>query len=178
MANTDASQGRSRKGGSNWIPMLVAFIATAGFMVWLAMREPQESVAVVEPGDTADATTEVPAGPAQPIEPEVLTQTASTRELIGRDGELASVRVSDVLGSTMFCIELPGGAPYLVRLEDEAAPLPQPQTNVTVTGRVLEKDAAMLDAWTASDSLNADQRMLAEFGSTFIQARRVGPAGR
>src|SRR5690606_6843968 len=172
----------AKNGGSSWIPMAVALVATAAFIGWLATREPPESVAVQEPGDTT-STTQTPAGgPAQTIEPDVLNQTAATRELIGQDVEIAMVRVSDVLGTEMFWIELPGGAPFLVKMDSAqlaaGRTVPSPGVDVRVVGRVLEKTPEVLDAWTASGALaNPDQRMLAEFGSTFIEARRVEPAG-
>jgi hypothetical protein len=172
----------AQRSGSNWIPAAVALVAVAGFMIWLATREPPASVAVIEPGDTT-ADTLAQGGPAQTIEPEVLNQTATARELIGQDVQLSSVTVSDVLGTQMFWIELPpGNAPYLVKLDSaqiaSGIALPAPGSSVSVTGRVTEKTAALLDGWRASGALQDDnQRMLAEFGSTFIEARRVAPAG-
>lgn len=172
----------AKNGGSSWISAVVALVATAAFMGWLATREPPASVAVQEPGDTTGAGPTANAdGPAQTIEPDVLTQTGATRELIGQTVELASIRVSDVLGTQMFWIELPGGAPYLVKMDSAqiaaGRTLPSPGVNVHLVGRVLEKTPEVLDTWTASGALaNPDQRMLAEFGSTFIEARRVEPA--
>jgi hypothetical protein len=175
MAKTDAS---GRTGGS-WIPVAVAVVAVGLFFGWIATREPPASVAVAEPGDTA-ADTGAPEGPTRPIEPDELNQTASA--LVGQDVELASVRVSDVLGSEMFWIELPGGAPYLVKMDSSliagGRALPQPGVAVRLVGRVLEKTTGVVDSWMESGALEtADQRMLAEFGSTFISARRVDPAG-
>ncbi|HEX6132494.1 MAG TPA: hypothetical protein VFZ24_00840 [Longimicrobiales bacterium] len=171
MANTD------RRGGS-WIPVAVAVVAVAAFMGWLATREPPESVAVQEPGDTAAADT--PSGaPAQVIPADTLVQFSSA--LIGQNVEIESVPVSDVLGANMFWIELPGGSPYLVRMDGAniaaGAPLPAAGSNVRVVGRVLQKDAALIDQWAAADSLTDDQRMLADFGGTFIEARVVESAG-
>lgn len=174
MAKTDAG------GGGSWISVTVAFVAVAVFFFWMATREPQESVAVAEPGDEPADTTAPATG--TPIEPSALVETASAHGLIGQDIELASVLVQDVLGTEMFWIELPGGAPYLVKMDSAQiasgiAP-PARGTDVRVVGRVLEKTPELLDRWTASGAIaNPDQRSLAEYGSTFIAARRVEPAG-
>jgi hypothetical protein len=178
MAKTDAGD---RVGGTSWLPIAVAVIAVGLFFGWVATREPPETVAVVEPGDTTAAPIDR-GGPATAIEPNVLTQTAATRELIGQTIELASVPVSDVLGSQMFWIELPGGSPYLVKMDSaqvaSGVALPAPGSRVRVTGQVMEKTPALLDSWVASGVLRSDNdRMLAEFGSTFIAAQRVQPAG-
>lgn len=176
MAKTDTG----RRGGG-WIPVAVAVVAVMVFFGWIATREPPESVAVVEPGDTAVADTTPAGAPATAIEPGDLNQTATARGLIGQNIELTSVAVSDVLGSQMFWIELPGGSPYLVKLDSAMVAggraLPQAGSKVRVIGRVMEKTPDVLDSWEASGALQtADQRMLAEFGATFIDARRVEPA--
>lgn len=174
MAKTDAG------GGGSWISVTVAFVAVAVFFLWMATREPPEAVAVAEPGDEPADTTAQATG--TPIEPSALVETTSARGLIGQDIELASVLVSDVLGTEMFWIELPGGAPYLVKMDSaqiaSGISLPAQRSNVRVVGRVLEKTPELLDRWTASGAIaNPDQRSLAEYGSTFIAARRVEPAG-
>jgi hypothetical protein len=173
MAKTDA-------GGRSWISVAVAIVAVGVFLFWISTREPPESVVVAEPGDEPTDTTAT--GPSTTIEPGVLVETAAARGLIGQDIELVSVPVSDVLGTEMFWLDLPGGAPYLVKMDSaqiaSGTSLPTPRTNVRVIGRVLEKTPELLDRWEASGALaTPDQRSLAEFGSTFIAARRVEPAG-
>lgn len=176
MAKTDAS---GRTGGTNLIPVAVAVLAVGLFFGWVATREPPAAVAVEEPGDTT--AVDDAAGQATQIEPDVLGQPEAARGLIGQNVELASVAVSDVLGPQMFWIELPSG-PFLVKIDSAmvtaGSAVPAPGSNVRVVGRVLEKTTAVVDGWMASGVLaNPDQRMLAEFGSTFIEARRVEPAG-
>jgi hypothetical protein len=174
MAKTDAG------GGGSWISVTVAFVAVAVFFLWMATREPPEAVAVAEPGDEPADT----AGPVTgtPIEPSALVESTSAHGLIGQDIELSSVLVSDWLGTEMFWIELPGGAPYLVKMDSaqiaSGIALPARGSNVRVVGNVLEKTPELLDRWTTSGALaNPDQRSLAEYGSTFIAARRVEAAG-
>lgn len=169
-------------GGRSWLSVTVAVIAVALFFGWIATREPPESVAVAEPDDAAADTAMATDAPATPIEAADLNQTATARGLIGQNIELASVPVSDVLGAQMFWIELPGGAPYLVKMDSalvaSGRALPQSGNTVRIVGQVQEKTSAVLDGWVESGVLeDADQRMLAEFGSTFISARRVEPAG-
>lgn len=169
-------------GGRSWLSVTVAIIAVALFFGWIATREPPESVAVAEPDDAAADTAMGMDAPATPIEAADLNQTATARGLIGQNIELTSVPVSDVLGAQMFWIELPGGAPYLVKMDSalvaSGRALPQSGNNVRIVGQVQEKTSAVLDSWVESGALeDADQRMLAEFGSTFISARRVEPAG-
>jgi hypothetical protein len=167
--------------GRSWISVAVAVVAVGLFFGWIATREPPESVAVAEPDDAA-ADTIASGGPATPIEPDDLVQESGARELIGQDVELASVPVSDVLGSQMFWIALPGGAPYLVKMDSmlvaRGQALPQVGGDVRIVGRVLDKTDEVVDRWMESGVLEtADQRMLAEFNSTFINVRRVEPAG-
>lgn len=180
MAKADASQRGRSAGGSSWIPVAVAVLAVGAFLLWLATRQPPETVAVAEPGDTT-AMQDAPIQ-ATVVEPETLVQTASARGLIGQTIEVSAVRVQDTLGSQMFWMEMPDGSPYLVKLDSalvaRGAALPAPGSRVRVIGRVAEKTDAVLDDWMQSGALQtADQRMLAEFGSTFIEAQRVQPAG-
>jgi hypothetical protein len=181
MAKADASQRGRSAGGSSWIPVAVAVLAVGAFLVWLATRQPPETVAVVEPGDTTAMQGDEPLQ-ATVVEPETLVQTASARGLIGQTIEVSAVRVQDTLGSQMFWMEMPDGSPYLVKLDSalvaRGAALPAPGSRVRVIGRVAEKTDAVLDGWMQSGALQTpDQRMLAEFGSTFIEAQRVQPAG-
>jgi hypothetical protein len=177
MAKTEAG-GRS---GGGWIPIAVAVLAIGLFFGWVATREPPESVAVAEPTDTA-ADTIAAGGAATRIQADVLTQSATARELIGQNVELQSVPVSDVLGSQMFWIELPGGSPFLVQMDSalvaSGQALPQPGENVRVVGRVLDKTPEVMDRWMTTRVLeDTNQQILAEFGSTYIEAQRVEPAG-
>ncbi|MBR9989109.1 MAG: hypothetical protein KFH98_05090 [Gemmatimonadetes bacterium] len=178
MAKTDAGK---RAGGGSWISVTVAVVAVAAFFGWIATREPPQSVAVAEPNGSAVDTVDTGA-PATVITTEQLSETATARSLIGQNVELESVKVLDHLGPQMFWIEMPGGAPYLVKMDEalvsSGRALPQREGLVRLVGRLLEKTPAVLDSWTESGALeSADDRSLAEFGSTFIEARRVEPAG-
>jgi hypothetical protein len=175
MAKTEATTPRKQnRGGSSWISVAVALVATAGFLGWLATRQPPETVAVDEPGGGAPADAADTGPPATVVQPDALTGTGP-REYLGQDVELTSVPVTSPLGSQLFWIELPGGTPYLVLLAQGTQP--PAGTNVRVVGRVTEKTDALLDEWEQAGVLqSADHRLQAEYGSTFIEARRVVPA--
>jgi hypothetical protein len=176
-----AASQRDSAGGKSWLPVAVAVLAVGAFLIWLATRQPPETVAVVEPGDTTAAQNDAPVQ-ATVVEPATLAQSAGARGLIGQTIEVSPVRVSDTLGSQMFWIEMPDGSPYLVKLDSalvaRGVAQPAPGSQVRVIGRVVEKTTAIVDGWMQSGALQtADQRMLAEFGSTYIEALRVQPAG-
>ena len=169
------------RGGRSWISVTVAVIAVVLFFGWIATREPPESVAVAEPGaDTIPAA--APDAPATTVEPADLTQSATARGLIGQDIELQAVPVSSALGAQMFWIELPGGSPYLVQLDSamvaSGQSVPQSGGQVRIVGRVTDKSQEVKDRWMSTQVLaDADELAQAEFGTTFILARRVEPAG-
>jgi hypothetical protein len=174
MANPEATTPRKQgRGGSSWISVAVALVAVTVFLGWLATRQPPETVAVDEP-DAARAGAEDTGPPAMVIQPDALTGTGA-RSYVDQDIELQSVPVTSPLGSQLFWIELPGGTPYLVRLAQGTQP--PAGTNVRVVGRVVEKTDALLDEWEQAGVLqSADHRLQAEYGGTYIEARRVVPA--
>jgi hypothetical protein len=174
MANTEATKPRkqARRGGS-WISVAVALLAVGVFLGWLATRQPEEAVAVREPGDRPAAGGEDVAT-GRVIEPDALTGTGA-RDHLGQEIQLSSVPVSSPLGPQLFWIELPGGTPFLVRLA-QGTPPPAGR-NVSISGTVMEKTEAMLDEWEQTGVLqSADHRLQAEYGATYIEARRVVPA--
>jgi hypothetical protein len=180
MAKTEAAPQarRSDRGASSLIPVLVALLAVGGFLAWLATRQPTtESVAVTEPGNTAVDQQGTPTGTV--TEPAALNQQGG-RALVGQDIELQSVPVSSMMGPHFLWVELPGGSPYLLRLDQSvvngATPVPT-SGNVRVIGRVEMKDEAVISGWVQEGLLQDEaHRMQAEFGTTYIMARLVQPA--
>jgi hypothetical protein len=182
MANTEATQPKSRRTGPGWLPVVVALVAVGLFLGWLATRQPDETVAVAEPGAGEGVQEEAAVDdvPATVIRTGDLVQQAG--EYVGQVVEIPSVAVLSPLGSSLFWIELPGGAPYLVKLADaqidRGAQVPQTGRNVQVVGEVREKTGAVLDEWMERGVLQTeDHRLQAEYGTTYIEARRVQPAG-
>lgn len=177
MAKTEATTPQKRRSGSNWTPVAVALVTVGLFLGWLATRKPEEAVVVAEPDtEVQDETT---AGPAVAIDAGDLNQAD---QYVGQVVALERVSVMSPLGPALFWIELPGGSPYLVKLDSaqiaRGTRVPAANTNVHVTGQVLNKSEAVLSTWLEEGVLQSEgQRSQAEFGATYIEARRVQPAG-
>ncbi len=153
---------------------LVAILGAAGLMWWLAGASQPATVAEVQEG----ATTGGGAGPAaERVLAGAFESSMST--YVGREIELAGVRVEQIMTPEIIWVSTPNGQPFLVKLDAQAmaGPAPAAQTMVDVTGRVLLKSDSTLNAWQQSGAIrDAGQRAQAEFGTTFIEARRVVPA--
>lgn len=181
MAKTEAPQPRKSRSGQNWLPIGIAIITVGLFLGWLATREPDTAVAVTEPGEpTADTIAgEAPAAPPTAIQPDQLSGAAA-RDLIGQNVELSSVPITSTLGPQLFWIELPGGSPFLVKLDEALVgrgTQVQAGRSARIVGRVLNKDEALLEQWQQAGVLrNEGDRMQAEYGTTYIEASQVQPA--
>jgi hypothetical protein len=175
MANTEATRPRNDGGGGRrFISVAVALVSVGLFLAWLATRSPQETVAVQEPGAAGPAEPQETGAPATVIEPDVLAG-AEARNYLGQAVELRSVPVTSPLGPQLFWIELPNGMPYLIRMAQGTQP--PAGTSVRIVGEVHEKDEAVLDEWEQQGVLqSADHRLQAEYGTTYIAARRIQPA--
>jgi hypothetical protein len=181
MAKTEATRPDGRR-IAGWIPVAVALVAVGLFLGWLATTRPEEAVVVAEP-DTGQTTDDdmTDATPATLIAPGELVQNAA--QYVGQTVELESVAVIGALGPSLFWMELPGGTPFLVKLGDtqieRGVQAPQPGRNVHLVGQVMEKTDAVLDAWMEGGVLQTeDHRMQAEYGTAYIEARRIQPAGQ
>lgn len=178
MANSEAPRAGRSRSSSSVVPVVVALLAVGLFLGWLVTRQPEETVAVAEPGRT-DAAAADPAAPATVIDPATLNQPD---QYVGQTVELESINVISTLGTQMFWVELPGGSPYLVKVDSTAAAqgaTAPASGRVNVQGQVQRITPTVLDDWMARGLLrNEDERLQAEFSSTYIQARRVQPAGQ
>jgi hypothetical protein len=169
--------------GSNFISAGVAIIAVGLFLGWLATREPPQSVAVAEPGDTTDAATLEPIDESEVtvLSPDQVSHSARLDDLQGEAVRMNGVNVVGNLGEQMFWIELSSGDLYLVKLADplvEAGVRPPTSGVVDIVGHIQQKNAARLDIWMQSGVLQSEEdRMQAEFGLTYMEAQRVQPAG-
>lgn len=175
MAKTDAAGTQS---GGNIISVVVAVLAVGLFIGWLVMQKPAETVAVVEPGQTSQTAAD---GPVTVVTPDELNTTARVRELQGQDIRIDDIEVVSALGPQLFWLQLPGGAPFLAKLDSAliASGTQAPSSgHYTIVGRVLEKNDATLAGWQQAGVLRSDgDRMQAEYGSAYIEARRVDPVG-
>ncbi|MCI0436119.1 MAG: hypothetical protein L0271_21125 [Gemmatimonadetes bacterium] len=157
------------KGAIGTVLAVVAIAGTAGLMFWLAGASAPTTVANVQEGAAGPAAERVLAG---------VFETSMTT-YVGREIELAGVRVEQVMTPEILWVALPGSQLFMVKLTPQAATSPAPalQSMVDVTGLVLIKTDSMLNAWQQSGAIqDAGQRAQAEFGTTFIEATRVVPA--
>jgi hypothetical protein len=181
MAKREAPQPRRGSDGPSWIAAGVAVLSIVLFMAWLATRREPESVAVVEPGraDTTDSRAADSA--ATVVTPEELNNAARVNELRGQDVQIERAEVISAMGTQLFWLQLPGGSPFLVKLDSAlvAAGTQAPASgHYRIVGRVLEKDDAVLTQWQQAGVLQSDgDRQQAEYGSSYIEARRLQPAG-
>ena len=171
MANTVA-QSRKRSG---WMASAVAMFAVAMFVACERQADDADAAA-----DSAAVAPDPDAG-VMTVTLEELNTSARVVELRGQEVRIASVPVVSAMGTHLFWVELTGGAPFLIKLDSTlvASGMTAPSTgNYTILGRVLEKSPALLAEWQQSGVLRSEgDKMQAEFGTSYIEARRVAPAG-
>jgi len=148
-------------------------------MGWLYMQQGNRAGAAVAEADTAVAEAEV----AGPPPSQVVTSAQfepNVRTYVDQVVELTDARYQAGLSPQTFWIELPTGAPFLVKLDSAmvAAGKAVPTSgSLDIIGTVKRKDNALVGQWLASGVLtNDDQRMQAEFGTTYLDARQIRPA--
>lgn len=169
------------RGGSSFIAAGVAILTVALFLGWLATRTPDEAVAVAEPGEQANPS-DMGAGGEVVVAAEELTAPERVNELRGQTIRMDEVEVVTALGPQLFWLQLPGGTPFLgkmsAQLVEQGATAPS-SGYFQIVGVIHEKTEAVLDEWEAAGVLrNADDRLQAEYGSSYIEARRLTPASR
>lgn len=168
------------RGGSSFIAAGVAILTVALFLGWLSTRTPEETVAVTEPGGQTNSSTDTADGMV--VAAEELTESARVSELRGQTIRIDEVEVVTALGQQLFWLQLPGGMPFLAKLS--AALVEQGTTAPSsgyfqIVGVIQEKSNAVLDEWESTGVFrNADDRLQAEYGSSYIEARRLTPASR
>lgn len=110
-----------------------------------------------------------------------LNTSARLLELRGQEVRVENAPVVSAMGTQLFWVELTGGAPFLVKLDSAlvASGMQAPSTgNYTIVGRVLEKNPALLATWQQAGVLrNEGDKLQAEFGTSYIEARRVAAPG-
>lgn len=168
-------------GGTNILIVGVSVLLVVALMAWLVMQQPDGAQATVAEGDTTAVPAEVAgAAPQQTVNDTVFEQNVKT--YVGQVVRLTSVRFSSALSPQTFWVELPSGAPFLVKLDSAmvaAGEAPPTSGALNIVGTVQAKDAALVGQWLQSGVLqNADQQMQAEFGTTYLEARQIRPAGQ
>lgn len=165
MSNQNGSSGIAGK-----ILMVVGLAAIAGLLWWLSRAAVPTTTAAVEEAP-ADSAAEASA-PIVNADDFVNNETAYK----DREIDLGDVTVAQIMSPEIIWVELPGGAPFLVKLTTEAmaAPRPELQARVRIIGRVLEKTDSVLNAWEQSGAiLDAGQRAQSEFGTMYIEANSI-----
>lgn len=168
-------------GGTNILIVGVSVLLVAALMAWLVMQQPDGSEAVVAEGDTTGAVVETAAvAPQHTVDGTAFEQ--NMRSYVGQVVALNGVRFSSGLSRQTFWLELPSGAPYLVKLDSAmvaAGTTPPAGGTLDIVGTVKEKDAALVAQWLQSRVLETeDQQMQAEFGTTYLEARQIRPAAQ
>ena len=179
MANSAAPESKRGGEGSSWIGLALAALAVVAFIVWLATRGNGDDVAVGEPENVTTEAAEDTA--AILVTPEELSNAARVTELRGQDVRIQRGEVISALGPQLFWLQLPGGSPFLVKLDSTliAGGTQAPASgHYEIVGRMFEKTPAVLDQWQQSGVLtSAGHRQQAEYGAAYIEARRLRPAG-
>jgi len=178
MANDKAPRAAAG-GGATYVIVGISIVLILALMAWLHVQSGTERIATVAGADSAAAESEV----AGPPPSQVVNSTqfeASQKTYVDQVVELTDARYQAGLSPQTFWIELPTGAPFLVKLDSAmvAAGKAVP-TNGTldIIGTVKQKDNALVAQWLAAGVLtNDDQRLQAEFGTTYLDARQIRPA--
>lgn len=165
------------RSSATWLWAGVAGLLVVGFLVWLTATSEPSMVAEVQEDAAAEAVPPAAVPPAA----EVVTAQQFEDSLgtyAGREVELADVVMVSKTGPQILWVELPSGATFPVKADVAAAEGVTPASRVTVTGRVAQKTAAVLDEWEASGVLDGEeQRTQAESGSYYIEASAIRPSG-
>jgi hypothetical protein len=157
------------KGRFNFVAMLLAFGAMAGFLYWLSTTATPTEVAVVEEETAQAVSIGLFAGNPAMYE----------GDLVALDG----VVVGSVLGSQVFLAAFPDSALYPIRL-DPSLGAGGAQLSAGASGRVTGVVQMMTDsiveAWAAQSVFADDaQREAAAASATFLLAREVDfPTGQ
>lgn len=177
MANDQAPRAAA-KSGMSFLLMAAAILLIAGLMGWLAMQRQDEGATTVAEADTTAAQVDTGAPPEAVVSDTAFEQNIKSYR--GRVIEIASVQFSAGLSPQTFWVDLPTGQPFLVKLDSamvaRGAAVPT-SGRLSVIGTVQEKTPELVAQWVQQGVLEDDQqRMQAEFGSSYIEARLVRPA--
>lgn len=169
-------------GASNILIVGISVLMVVALMAWLFIQQQNRAAATVA---AVDSTAAAPAGevggaaPTHSVSDTVFEQNVKT--YVGQVVEVKGVKFSSALSPQTFWVELPSGAPFLIKLDSAmvaAGTAPPASGALNIVGTVQNKDAALVSQWVQSGVLqNDDQKMQAEFGTTYIEARQIRPAG-
>lgn len=152
--------------------MLVSFIIVGGFLYWLNVTAEPTEVAIVE--DTSD---EGPGASAILTQEDFLANPEGQLDYLV---EVTGARVASRLGAQAFWIG-PDDRPYLVKMGPEVVQAGTPvlvESVVKITGVVHMMSDSVLASWdTLGVFGNEGDRIVAEFATSFLEARAVESVG-
>jgi hypothetical protein len=156
--------------------MLAALVLVGAFLAWLAMTSEPSVVATPDENGSDDTTAVV--GATGTVVPPADFET-NVKQYYGQTIELRNVPVAQLMGTQVVWIELPSGAPFLVKMDSAlVAGGARPAGRVDIVGTVQEKTPQVLDQWEQSGALeNAGHRAQAEYGTSYIEASAIRAAG-
>ncbi|CAN5826579.1 hypothetical protein BH23GEM7_BH23GEM7_02800 [soil metagenome] len=157
-----------------WIWALVAVLAVAGLMWWLAAAsESARETAVVQetgrdPAGGAPGAGATPAGEAA----ELGGIAAAPETFVGRRIAVDDVQVAATLGPRAFWADVPGANPFLVLFAPDLAGQPQLASGQTlnVQGTVAAVTDSLLDVWVQSEAIRPNARDEAAFATHYLLA--------
>lgn len=175
MADISVTQSSDGPGRSQptWIFILVAVLAVAALIWWLAIQsQAVQGIAVVEETPVADTVTggEAPARGSV----ELAAIAAAPDSFVNQRVQVSGVSVAATLGEGTFWAEVPGANPFLVVLSPEAEQ-PSLATGQTLdlAGSVALADEAALDEWIESGALPEGRREEAAFATHYLLADQL-----
>ena len=158
---------RGEAGSLTMYLMVGAFLMAGGFFFWLSIKATPVEVVVIE----GDAPVEQSSAMVVPTD----TFSMDPMAYAGMVVELRRLGVDGLLGNEAFFVLTPGGQ-YLVKMLPEVVVIGgdlEDGATVSVTGTVYAMSDSVADAWVASGSISAGDRVLALFAESFLEARAV-----
>ena len=167
-------------GGATYAIVGVSMVLILALMGWLYTQKGTEPTATMAGADSTAPAPTVAAGPAPSQVVNRAQFEANVKSYVDQVVEITDARYQAGLSPQTFWIELPTGAPFLVKLDSamvaSGKAVPTSGT-LDIIGTVKQKDNALVGQWVASGVLtNDDQRMQAEFGTTYLDAREIRQA--
>ncbi|MCH7857151.1 MAG: hypothetical protein IIB37_10415 [Gemmatimonadetes bacterium] len=158
---------RGEAGSLTMYLMVGAFLMAGGFFFWLSIKATPVEVVVIEGEDPVEQSSAMV----------VPTDTFSMDPMAyaGMVVELRRLGVQGLLGNEAFFVLTPGGQ-YLVKMLPELVVIGgdlEDGATVSVTGTVHAMTDSVADAWVASGGIGQNDRIVALFAVSFIEARAV-----
>jgi HAMP domain-containing protein len=159
-----------------WALALLAVLAVAGLMAWLAVQSDRISTAAVVQEDaqaTPAAGTGAAAGGAEATELGAVAATPET--YVGRRVRVDGVDVAATLGPSAFWGDVPGANPFLVLFSPNLTQAPQLDAGQTynIEGVVNAVTETELDNWVQSGAIRPGARDEASFATHYILVEQM-----